>query len=157
MELTATRPTFTGSFQVFQNRHFGHRSASVAVARFCLVRVYVSRCSPDLILGLSPSRSQHHPKSFRRAGDPAIDGKDQLLSGSGLSCSTRSCACASLAKFRSAAFRFFASPSSARQRSMRGIIVSPQTDEDYADWLIIKRSNNQWRVTGKSGLPSHRA
>jgi hypothetical protein len=84
-----------------------------------------------------------------RAGDPAIDGRDQLLSEEDFR-ALLAVARAHLAKFRPPPSIFRVTVVSATEVHA-WYHVSPQTDEDYADWLIIKRSNNQWRVTGKSG------
>jgi hypothetical protein len=84
-----------------------------------------------------------------RSGDPALDGKDQLLSEADFR--------ALLNVARSHLARFSPRPSIYRVTVVSATEVhawyhvTPQTDEDYASWLIIQRSKNQWRVTGKSG------
>jgi hypothetical protein len=81
-----------------------------------------------------------------RSGDPALDGKDQLLSEADFR--------ALLAVARAHLARFHPKPSIYRVTVMNATEVHAWFGEpnvDYAQWLILKRAKNQWRVTGKDG------
>jgi hypothetical protein len=81
-----------------------------------------------------------------RSGDPALDGKDQLLSEADFR--------ALLAVARAHLARFHPRPSIYRVTVMNATEVRTWFGEpnvDYAQWLILKRVKNQWRITGKDG------
>ena len=116
------------------------------VAQLVLVRS-MKRIVPVVLMSLviSVAASPVVP----HAGDPAIDGKDQLLSEADFR-ALLAVARAHLAKFRPQPSIFRVTVVSTTEVHA-WYHVSPQTDEDYADWLIHKRGNNQWRVTGTGG------
>ena len=81
-----------------------------------------------------------------RSGDPALDGKDYLLSEADFR------ALLALARAHLAGFR--PRPSIYRITVISATEVHAwygEANADYAQWLILKRAKNQWRVTGKDG------
>jgi hypothetical protein len=106
-------------------------------------RVACFLCTMPLILSVAAAPVVLH------SGDPALDGKDQLLSEADFR-ALLTVARAHLASFRPRPSIYRVTVVSATEVHA-WYHVSPQTDEDYAAWLIVQRSKNQWRVTGKSG------
>ena len=84
-----------------------------------------------------------------RSGDPALDGKDHLLSEADFR------ALLGVGRAHFASFR--PRPSIYRVTVVSATEVhawyhiTPHTDDEYVEWLVIERVKNQWRVTGKSG------
>jgi hypothetical protein len=99
-----------------------------------------------LLLALSLiQRVDASPVALRR-GDPALDGKDYLLSEADFR--------ALLTVARAHLARFRPRPSIYRVTVVSAAEVHAwygEANVDYAQWLIIKRAKNQWRVTGKDG------
>ena len=81
-----------------------------------------------------------------RSGDPALDGKDYLLSEADFR--------ALLAVARAHLARFRPRPSIYRVSVMSATEVRAwygEANANYAQWLILKRAKTQWRITGEDG------
>jgi len=97
----------------------------------------------SLILSVSAS-----PVALR-AGDPALDGKDYLLSEADFR--------ALLAVGRAHFASFRPRPSIYRVTVLSATEVhawyhvSPHSADEYVEWLVIERVKKQWRVTNKAG------
>ena len=81
-----------------------------------------------------------------RSGDPALDGKDYLISEADFR------ALLAFARARLASFR--PRPSIYRVSVISATEVHAwygDPNVDYFTWLVLKRARGQWRVTGKSG------
>jgi hypothetical protein len=80
-----------------------------------------------------------------RSGDPALDGKDYLLSEADFR--------ALLTVARAHLARFRPKPSIYRVTVVSAAEVHAwygEANADYAQWLILKRGKIQWRITGKN-------
>ena len=84
-----------------------------------------------------------------RSGDPSLDGKDYLLSESDFR-ALLAVARQHLASFRPRPSIYRVTVVNATEVHAR-YHVSQHSDQEYVEWLVLKRVKNQWRVTSKSG------